>query len=63
MFNEFTGIIEKDGDWYISYCSEVSGANGQDKTIEECKMSLASAIYAPIGRGRYGEYEVRETIE
>ena len=44
MHNEFTAIIEKDGDWYIAYCPEVAGANGQGKTIEECKASLASAI-------------------
>lgn len=44
MHNEFTAIIEKDGDWYIAYCPEVPGANGQGKDIEECKTSLASAI-------------------
>jgi predicted RNase H-like HicB family nuclease len=44
MHNEFTAIIEKDGDWYIAYCPEVPGANGQGKTIEECKASLAVAI-------------------
>lgn len=44
MHNEFTAIIEKDRDWYIAYCPEVPGANGQGKTIEECKASLASAI-------------------
>jgi predicted RNase H-like HicB family nuclease len=44
MHNEFTAIIEKDGDWYIAYCPEVPGANGQGKTIEECKESLAAAI-------------------
>lgn len=44
MHNEFTAIIEKDGDWYIAYCPEVPGANGQGKTIEESKASLASAI-------------------
>ncbi len=44
MHNEFTAIIEKDGDWYIAYCPEVPGANGQGKTIEECKESLAEAI-------------------
>ena len=44
MHNEFTAIIEKDEDWYIAYCPEVPGANGQGKTIEECKASLASAI-------------------
>jgi predicted RNase H-like HicB family nuclease len=44
MHNEFTAIIEKDDDWYIAYCPEVPGANGQGKTIGECKASLASAI-------------------
>jgi predicted RNase H-like HicB family nuclease len=44
MHNEFTAIIEKDGDWYIAYCPEVPGVNGQGKTIEEYKASLAAAI-------------------
>ena len=44
MHNEFTAIIEKDGDWYIAYCPEIQGANGQGKTIGECKESLAAAI-------------------
>ncbi len=44
MHNEFTAIIEKDGDWYISYCPELPGANGQGRTIEESKRSLAAAI-------------------
>jgi predicted RNase H-like HicB family nuclease len=44
MHNEFTAIIENDGEWYISYCPEVPGANGQGKTVEESKRSLAAAI-------------------
>jgi len=44
MHNEFTAIIEHDGEWYISYCPEVPGANGQGRTIDECKASLASAL-------------------
>ena len=44
MHNEFTAIIERDGDWYIAYCPEVPGANGQGKTIEESKASLGAAI-------------------
>jgi len=44
MHNEFTAIIEKDEDWYIAYSPEVPGANGQGKTIEESKESLAAAI-------------------
>ena len=44
MRNEFTAIIEKDGDWFIAYCPEIRGANGQGHTKEEAKRSLAEAI-------------------
>ncbi len=44
MHNEFTAIIEKDGEWYIAYCPEIPGANGQGRTIEECRENLGEAI-------------------
>ena len=44
MSNEFTAVIEQDGDWYIAYCPEIPGANGQGKTKDECLRSLADAI-------------------
>jgi predicted RNase H-like HicB family nuclease len=44
MRNEFTAIIERDGEWFIAYSPEVPGANGQGKTIDECRQSLADAI-------------------
>ena len=44
MHNEFTAIIERDGDWYIAYCAEIPGANGQGKTREECQDNLREAI-------------------
>ena len=44
MHNEFTSIIERDGDWFISYCPEVPGANGQGHTREEAQSSLSDAI-------------------
>jgi predicted RNase H-like HicB family nuclease len=44
MHNEFTAIIEKDGDWFISYSPEIPGANGQGRTKKECLDSLAAAI-------------------
>ncbi len=43
-YNEFTAIIERDEEWYIGYCPEIPGANGQGKTAEECKKNLAEAI-------------------
>jgi predicted RNase H-like HicB family nuclease len=44
MKNEFTAIIERDGDWYIAYCPETPGANGQGRTVEESRASLDAAI-------------------
>lgn len=44
MRNEFTMIIEKDGEWFIGYCPEIPGANGQGHTVEECREDLAEAI-------------------
>ncbi len=44
MTNEFTAVIERDGEWYIGYCPEIPGANGQGKSEEECLKSLAEAI-------------------
>jgi len=44
MHNEFTAVIEKDGDWFVAWSPEIPGANGQGRTIEECRESLAAAI-------------------
>lgn len=44
MHNEFTAIVERDGDWLISYCPEVPGANGQGRTSQEALESLSAAI-------------------
>ena len=44
MQNEFTAVIERDGDWYIAYCPEIPGANGQGETITEVRKNLADAI-------------------
>jgi predicted RNase H-like HicB family nuclease len=44
MRNEFTAIIERDGGWFVAYCPEIPGANGQGRTKEEAKQSLAEAI-------------------
>ena len=44
MQNEFTAIIEQDEEWYVAYCPEIPGANGQGRTKEEAKMNLAEAV-------------------
>lgn len=44
MRNEFTAIVERDGPWYIAYCAEVPGANGQGESHEACLANLREAI-------------------
>ena len=52
MKNEFTAIIERDGEWYIAYCPEIPGANGQGRTKAEARKSLAEAIALIFGDRR-----------
>jgi predicted RNase H-like HicB family nuclease len=68
MRNEFTAVYEKDRDWIIGYCLEVPGANGQGRTQDERRRSLAEAI-SLILQGRRDDASrglpddaVRETI-
>lgn len=44
MHNEFTAVVERDGKWFIAYCPEIPGANGQGKTKAECLKNLSEAI-------------------
>lgn len=44
MHNEFTAIVERDDEWFVAYCLEVPGANGQGKTRDEALDSLRDAI-------------------
>lgn len=44
MLNEFTAVVERDGDWFIAFCPEIPGANGQGKTKEEAIESLSQAV-------------------
>ncbi len=44
MHNEFTAVIEREGDWFIAFCPEIPGANGQGRSVDECRRSLADAI-------------------
>jgi predicted RNase H-like HicB family nuclease len=44
MHNEFTAIIEQDGDWFVAFCPEIPGANGQGRTRDEARSSLSEAI-------------------
>ena len=58
MRNELTAVIERDGAWYVAYCPEVPGANGQGMTKEEARRDLVEAIALILEdrrEGRIGE--------
>ena len=52
MHNEFTAIIEQDGEWYIAYCPEIPGANGQGRTELECRDNLVGLVNHNQVKGR-----------
>ena len=37
-------VIERDGKWFVGWCSEIPGANGQGLTQQECRENLAAAV-------------------
>lgn len=69
MQNEFSAVFEQDGEWYIGYCLEVPGANGQGKTLDECRESLREAIKLILDDRRDAalagvpQEAIRETID
>ena len=44
MRNEFTAVVERDKRWYVAYCPEIPGANGQGRTKSAALKSLTAAI-------------------
>jgi predicted RNase H-like HicB family nuclease len=42
--NEFTAVIERDGEWFVAWSPEIPGSNGQGRSMEECRQSLGAAI-------------------
>ncbi|MEK6284252.1 MAG: type II toxin-antitoxin system HicB family antitoxin [Acidobacteriota bacterium] len=68
MHNESTAIIEQDEDWFIAYCPEIPGANGQGRTIDECRKNLAKAIELILEDRREDAFrgvppdDIRETV-
>ncbi len=44
LVNEFTAVVERDQRWFVAYCLEIPGANGQGLTKLEALQSLREAI-------------------
>jgi predicted RNase H-like HicB family nuclease len=44
MENTFSGVFQKQGDWYMAYVEELPGANTQGQTLEEARENLKEAV-------------------
>jgi len=40
---EFTVVIEKGDEFYVGFCPEIPGANGQGKTVDQCRDNVREA--------------------
>jgi predicted RNase H-like HicB family nuclease len=37
-------VIERGSEWLVAWSPEIPGANGQGRSVEECRESLGAAI-------------------
>ena len=44
MRNEFTALIDREGEWFVATCPEVPVANGQGRSKDDAILSLAAAV-------------------
>ena len=52
MSREFTGVIEKRGNWYVGYVEELPGVNTQGRTLKEVRENLKEALCLIIEANR-----------
>lgn len=52
MFNKYTAVFERDGDWWMGYVEELPGANTQGATLEEARKNLKEAVQLIIEANR-----------
>ncbi len=43
-YEPFTAVYQRDGEWWLGYVEELSGANAQERSLEECRESLREAV-------------------
>lgn len=55
---QFTSIIQRDGDWYVAWCPELDIAS-QGQTIEEASQNLREALKLFLETASAQEIQVR----
>jgi predicted RNase H-like HicB family nuclease len=52
MSASYTAIIQRDGDWWISWVEEIPGVNSQGETRDELLDNLRSALEEALEMNR-----------
>ncbi len=52
MKNEYTAVINQEGEWWVGWIEEVPGVNCQERTAEELTQSLESALREALDLNR-----------
>lgn len=52
MDNQYTGVFEHIGEWWIGHVEELPGCNVQERTLDEARDSLTEAVQLIIGANR-----------
>lgn len=48
MSKEYTGVVKKEGDWWVGWIEEVPGVNCQERTRQELLESLRVTLQEAI---------------
>ena len=52
MENQYTGVFEQVGEWWVGYAEELPGCNVQERTRAEARESLKEAIQLIVHANR-----------
>jgi predicted RNase H-like HicB family nuclease len=52
MVNQYTGVFEQVGSWWIGHVEELPGCNVQETTLEEARESLKEAVQLIVQANR-----------
>lgn len=52
MDDQYTGVFEQVGEWWIGHVEEFPGCNVQERTLEEARESLKEAVRLVVSANR-----------
>jgi predicted RNase H-like HicB family nuclease len=52
MENQYTGVFEHVGDWWVGHVEELPGCNIQERSLDEARESLKEAVQLIVSANR-----------